>query len=205
MSIRSRAPSPSPPGLATLSLSAPRRPSARPTAPTAARYQDVRRWPKTSSRAGLPQNLFGIAIKAPSRTDVITSPYDPQVRAVEVLLLKAYDRVKRHGPRVSSQYTQGARYNGLWKNPPGPQDAGPVIFDEKVGAINFRATLTFKDGTRSASNAFQWRDDHIKLKVTAVMDGSNQTAPWEVMLLTPTPVTIDYLFPPVPAPDPSMM
>ena len=202
MSIRSRAASPPTPGLAALSLSAPRRPSARPTAPTAARYQDVRRWPKTSSRAGLPANLFGIAIKAPSRTDVITGPDDPLVRAVEVLLIRVYDRVKKHGPRTSALFAQGVRYYGLWKNPPGPKDTRPVIFDEKVGAINFRATLTFKDGTRE----FRWRDDHIQLGITAVMDGSNQTSPWEVMLLTPTPATIDYVFPPpVPAPDPSMM
>lgn len=205
MSIRSRAASPPPPGLATLSLSAPRRPSARPTAPTAptaARYQDVRRW-QTSSRGGLPANLFGIAIKAPSRTDVITGPEDPLVRAVDVLLLRTRDRVKRHGPRTSSLYTQGVRLYGLWKNPPGPKDTRPVIFDEKVGAINFRATLTFKDGTRDES---RWRDDQIQLKVTAVMDGSGQTTPWEVMLLLPTPATIDYLFPPpVPLPDPSMM
>ena len=197
MSIRSHAPSPSPPGLAALSLSARRRPSAPPTVPTAAHYKDVRRWPKTSSLAGLPTDVYGIAIKAETRTDVITGADEPLVRAMDRLLSRVHDRVRRHGPRVGMWYTQGVWLNDLWKHPPTHRDAAkPVVFDERVGALNLRAVLKFADGTHDAIQEHAL----VNLKVTAVMDGSGQRKPWEVMLLTPTPVTIDALFPPVPTP-----
>jgi len=200
MSIRSRAPSPSPPGLATLSLSAPRRPSARPTAPTAEHYEDVITWPKTSSLAGLPMAVYGIAIKAETRTDVITGLDEPLVKAVDRLILKVENRMWRHAPRRGSWITQGWWDGHSWNNPPTRGDAAkPVVFNERVGALNLRATLKFNDAAGK-----EWHknsEDLVVLKVTAVMDGSGQRKPWEVMFLTPTPVTIDALFPPVPHPD----
>ena len=192
MSIRSRAASP--PTLAALSLSAP----ATPATPTAAHYKDVRRWPKTSSLAGLPTDVYGIAIKAETRTDVITGPDEPLVKAIDRLLSKVHDRVRRHGPRVGRWYMQGVWLNDMWKHPPTYRDAAhPVVFNERVGALNLRATIKFADGTHDTIQEHTL----VNLKVTAVMDGSGQRKPWEVMLLTPTPVTIDNLFPPAPNPD----
>ncbi len=200
MSIRSRAPSPSPPGLAALSLSAPRRSSTQPTAPTAAHYKDVRRWPQTSSLAGLPTDVYGIAIKAETRTDVITGADEPLVRAMDRLLSRVHDRMRRHGPRRGTWLTQGWWDGHSWNVPPTRRDAAkPVVFDERVGALNLRAVLKFNDAAGK-----EWHknsEDLVILKVTAVMDGSGQRNPWEVMLLTPTPVTIDTLFPPAPNPD----
>ena len=194
MSIRSRAASP--PTLAALSLSAP----APPATPTAAHYKDVRRWPKTSSLAGLPTDVYGIAIKAETRTDVITGPDEPLVKAIDRLLSKVYDRMQRHAPRRGSWLTQGWWDAYAWNVPPTRRDAAkPVVFDERVGALNFRAVLKFADAAGKP-----WNHDSeglVILKVTAVMDGSGQRKPWEVMLLTPTPVTIDTLFPPALNPD----
>lgn len=188
MSIRSRAASP--PTLRALSLSA----------PTAAHYKDVRRWPKTSSLAGLPTDVYGIAIKAETRTDVITGPDEPLVRAMDRLLSKVHDRMRRHAPRRGTWLTQGWWDAYAWNVPPTRRDAAePVVFDERVGALNLRAVLKFYDAAGKP-----WNHDSeglVILKVTAVMDGSGQRKPWEVMLLTPTPVTIDNLFPPAPNPD----
>ena len=202
MSIRSRAPSPSPSplGLAALSLSAPGRPSARPTAPTAAHYEDVITWPKTSSLAGLPMAVYGIAIKAETRTDVIMGLDEPLVKAMDRLILKVENRVRKHAPRRGTWITQGWWDGHSWYNPPTRGDARhPVVFDERVGAFNLRATLKFNDAAGKEWNKNS--EDLVILKVTAVMDGSGQRKPWQVMLLTPTPVTIDNLFPPAPNPD----
>tara|TARA_B100000519_G_scaffold101920_1_gene88399 strand:+ start:72 stop:662 length:591 start_codon:yes stop_codon:yes gene_type:complete len=194
MSIRSRAAPP--PTLAALSLSAP----ATPATPTAAHYKDVRRWPKTSPLAGLPTDVYGIAIKAGTRTDVITGPDEPLVKAMDRLLSKVHDRMRRHAPRRGTWITQGWWDGHSWNDPPTRRDAAkPVVFDERVGALNLRATLKFNDAAGK-----EWHknsEDLVILKVTAVMDGSGQRKPWEVMLLMPTPVTIDALFPPVPNPD----
>ncbi len=194
MSIRSRAAPP--PTLAALSLSAP----ATHATPTAAHYKDVRRWPKTSSLAGLPTDVYGIAIKAETRTDVITGADEPLVKAMDRLLSKVHDRVRRHGPRRGTWLTQGWWDAYAWNVPPTRRDAAkPVVFDERVGALNLRATIKFYDAAGKP-----WNHDSeglVILKVTAVMDGSGQRKPWEVMLLTPTPVTIDNLFPPAPNPD----
>jgi len=194
MSIRSRAAPP--PTLAALSLSAP----APPAVPTAAHYKDVRRWPKTSPLAGLPTDVYGIAIKAGTRTDVITGPDEPLVKAMDRLLSKVHDRMRRHAPRRGTWITQGWWDGHSWNDPPTRRDAAkPVVFDERVGALNLRATLKFNDAAGK-----EWHknsEDLVILKVTAVMDGSGQRKPWEVMLLMPTPVTIDALFPPVPNPD----
>ena len=197
MSIRSRAPSP--PTLAALSLSAPATP-ATPATPTAAHYKAVRRWPKTSSLAGLPTDVYGIVIKAETRTDVITGQDEPLVKAMDRLLSQVHDRMQRHAPRRGTWLTQGWWDAYAWNVPPTHRDATHTrVFDERVGALNLRAVLRFYDAAKKPWNHDS--DGLVILKVTAVMDGSGQRKPWEVMLLTPTPVTMDNLFPPAPNPD----
>ncbi len=184
MSLRPRAAAPS---VAKLPSSLP--PSRHPPA-TGAHYTNVRKFPSGSSRAGLPYDVYGIVIKAPSRTDVIVGQYEPLVRAVGILVGKCYDRLRRYGPRKGIAVAQGHWDAYGWTTMPKKFDF-PIVENQKEGAINFRAKITAHVGLEGVD---------IKMKITAVMDGPGRTTPWEVFLLAPTAPSVDLMFPPVPHP-----